>query len=642
MDTFPTHAHSWLRRLALVPALLLWIASAALAQQQEADPPGRVAALTHQVGSVVFAPAGEDEWVDLPLNRPLTRGDRVWTDAGARAELHMGATTLHLDSEAHLAFYELDDQAAQLSLTQGTVNLRVRDLVERENVEVDTPNLAVRAVVAGDYRVDVDKDAGTTRVIVRSGEVMVFGQGGESVRMNAGQQLVFDGRDLGRVNARFAANDDFDQWAGDLNRREDQSVSARYVPRSVTGYQELDNYGTWSNDATYGAVWYPRVVANDWAPYRDGRWTYIRPWGWTWVDAAPWGFAPFHYGRWTMIGSRWCWVPGHFARRAVYSPALVAFIGGGNGVSFTLSSGPGIGWYPLAPGEAWYPTYRTTHVYITNINRNIHTDRNVHRVHRWHGHDNAVTAVRVEDFNRGRPVREHWTRVQGRDLATARTITQLPRPEREDRGRDRHQRLTSTPPQVTQGVLPSRVFGGRVDARPDARVERRDDTRDQAREQFRPNRGNDARLPNVRDEQRAEEARREHQQRLREQQDQQRQQRAQDEQRQQQQQQQRFVQERMQREQQRAQREQERTQRDGIVRQQQERAQREQDRAMRDQAARQQQEHVQRQQERAQVREQREQHRVQQREERREERRERPRPQQEADDDNNRRGRRNG
>ena len=27
------------------------------------------------------------------------------------------------------------------------------------------------------------------------------------------------------------------------------------------------------------------------------------PWGWTWVDDAPWGFAPFHYGRWVNCAS---------------------------------------------------------------------------------------------------------------------------------------------------------------------------------------------------------------------------------------------------------------------------------------------------------------------------------------------------
>jgi hypothetical protein len=29
----------------------------------------------------------------------------------------------------------------------------------------------------------------------------------------------------------------------------------------------------------------------------------MSPWGWTWVDNAPWGFAPFHYGRWVGAGA---------------------------------------------------------------------------------------------------------------------------------------------------------------------------------------------------------------------------------------------------------------------------------------------------------------------------------------------------
>ena len=54
----------------------------------------------------------------------------------------------------------------------------------------------------------------------------------------------------------------------------------------------------------------PDSRQRDLGPYRDGRWIWQEPWGWTWVDNAPWGFAPFHYGRWAYVGSRWGWVPG--------------------------------------------------------------------------------------------------------------------------------------------------------------------------------------------------------------------------------------------------------------------------------------------------------------------------------------------
>jgi DNA segregation ATPase FtsK/SpoIIIE-like protein len=641
---------SLLRRWALVPALLLAFAWGSAIAQTDADPPGRVAHLSARQGSLVYAPDGEDEWTDLPINRPLTRGDRLWTDRGARAELHLGTSAVHIDGESNLAFYELDDDEAQLSLTQGTVNARVRELAPRENFEVDTPNLALRALQPGDYRVDVDPASGTTRVVVRSGEAVVYGERGESMRLGAGQQAVFTGRSLQRVGGGIAGFDDFDRWASERNRAEDQSVSARYVPRSVIGYSQLDSYGTWGQEADYGAVWYPRVTVQDWAPYRYGRWTYVRPWGWTWVDDAPWGFAPFHYGRWAFIHNRWAWVPGRIGPRPVYSPALVVFVGGG-GVNFSISIGsnPGIAWYPLGPGEAWYPPYRYSPRYLSGVNRNITIINQVNHIHihrdRW------ATAVRVDDFHRGRPVRDAWRPVRSEEIRRAPVVRELPRPERDrnEERRERAPRLQAAPPApATQA--PARVVREPVENRDADRAQReaQRQQRDQERDRERAEREQERAQREAERQQRDQAVR---QQQERTQRDQERaareQERAQREaERQQRDQAVRQQQERAQREQERAAREQERTQReaerqqrDQAVRQQQERAQREQERAareqeraqreaerqQRDQAVRQQQERAQREQERAareQERAQREQAREQQQNQR-----ERPAPQ---------------
>jgi hypothetical protein len=420
--------------LARCAALLLALAGAgALAQT---DPPARVASLSQIEGSVVLAPAGDTEWTDAVLNRPVTRGDRLWTDQGGRAEVHLGSAVLHVDGETFLDFTALDDRALQASLNEGSLNARVRQLDAGENFEIDTPHLAFRAAQPGDYRIDVDPANGTTQVTVRSGSAIVYGASGRSQQLVAGQQLAFAGRDLERVAAQAPRDDGFDRWAADRNRREDASVAARYVPRDVVGYQQLDPYGTWAEDPSYGAIWFPQITIADWAPYRYGHWEWIRPWGWTWVDDAPWGFAPFHYGRWAMIGRRWAWVPGHIGPRPIYSPALVAFIGGtGDRASWSLSIGssPGIAWYPLAPGEAWRPFYRASPTYVRNANR--YTD--------WRGGTSgsvpihqrgaeAVTAVRVDDFRQGRPVHSHWTPVKPSDIARAPVGVQpvLPQPQR--------------------------------------------------------------------------------------------------------------------------------------------------------------------------------------------------------------------
>jgi hypothetical protein len=105
-------------------------------------------------------------------------------------------------------------------------------------------------------------------------------------------------------------------------------------------------------------------------PYRDGHWSWIEPWGWTWVDDAPWGFAVSHYGRWTQSGGAWGWVPGPVASRAYYAPALVVFIGGAN-FQISLSSGAvsGVGWFPLAPREVYRPSYPVSRSYYDQLNR---------------------------------------------------------------------------------------------------------------------------------------------------------------------------------------------------------------------------------------------------------------------------------
>ena len=159
----------------------------------------------------------------------------------------------------------------------------------------------------------------------------------------------------------------------DRDRRYDGSVSARYVSPDVVGYQDLDAHGTWRVDATYGNVWAPNRLSAGWAPYRDGHWAWVDPWGWTWIDDAPWGFAVSHYGRWANLSGSWVWIPGPVRSRAYYAPALVVFVGGAN-FQITISSGNvgGIAWFPLGPREVYRPSYPVSRGYFENINQQQH------------------------------------------------------------------------------------------------------------------------------------------------------------------------------------------------------------------------------------------------------------------------------
>ncbi len=335
-----------------------------------ADPPSRVARLGYMSGTVSFSPAGENDWVRATINRPLSPGDRLWADAGARTEIQVGGAMIRMNAATGVSIVNLDDQIAQLKLTRGTVNLRVRRLEPNQVFEVDTPNLAFVVRQPGEYRIEVDPDEDSTTIVVREGEGAVYGENA-SYAIDSRQPYRFWGtdlRDYEHVDApRF---DEFDRWSGERDRRYDNSVSARYVSRDVVGYQDLDSNGTWRVDATYGNVWVPNRVAAGWAPYRDGHWAWVDPWGWTWIDDAPWGFAVSHYGRWTNLSGTWGWVPGPVRSRAYYAPALVVFVGGAN-FQLAISSGNvgGVAWFPLGPREVYRPAYRVSRGYFENVNR---------------------------------------------------------------------------------------------------------------------------------------------------------------------------------------------------------------------------------------------------------------------------------
>jgi hypothetical protein len=351
------------RALTLALACLLWVGWA------WADPPARVARLGYVEGDVSLSPAGQSDWVQAGINRPLTTGDHLWTDSNARAELQLGGTAIHLGARSNLTLLNLNDSIAQLQLSEGSLRLRVRSIGARQSVEVDTPNLALVLTQAGDYRLDVAADGSATSVRVQSGVAETYGEG-TSYRISAGQTFRFYGTGLAELEALADPLDDaLDRWAAQREHRLVASIAARYVSADVVGYEDLDANGSWRTDESYGSVWIPARVANGWTPYRDGHWAWVEPWGWTWVDDAPWGYAVSHYGRWARIHDAWCWVPGPRHEAAVYAPALVVFLGGSHLRDGALGASGHVGWFPLAPREVYQPAYPVSRGYFDRVNR---------------------------------------------------------------------------------------------------------------------------------------------------------------------------------------------------------------------------------------------------------------------------------
>lgn len=408
----------WLLPLMFGAAALLYTLGS---HAQQHDPSSRVARISFASGSVSVQIGDASEWIQARINRPLTSGDQMFTDSGSRAELQMGMAALHLDENTQVRFLELSDNAIQLQLNQGVINLNVRGMDNDETVEIDTPIVSVTIPEPGDYRIEVNDDDETT-VKVRNGSADVAGER-ERYTVQENEQLRLQGTD--RLNAQFddlGRMDDFDRWASNRNVRIRDATAARYVDDNVIGYEDLDSYGYWDWEADYGNVWYPNKVGRGWSPYRFGHWDWISPWGWTWVDDESWGFAPFHYGRWAEVHHRWCWVPGPRHERAVYAPALVAWIGA-PGISVSAGVGS-VGWIPLGPREFFRPHYTASAGYLARVNlsNSLLSQADIDRDHDHDDHHRdsfvnrgAAIAVPTRVFVGSEDVRRHLRPVNPRN-----------------------------------------------------------------------------------------------------------------------------------------------------------------------------------------------------------------------------------
>jgi hypothetical protein len=102
-------------------------------------------------------------------------------------------------------------------------------------------------------------------------------------------------------------------------------------------YDQLSADGHWIFAENYGYVFQPNVAEKnpDWRPYTNGHWEATDR-GWYWDTEEPFGWATYHYGRWTNIdGTGWVWTPG-----IDWSPAWV---------SWRVSDNGFVGWAPLPP-----------------------------------------------------------------------------------------------------------------------------------------------------------------------------------------------------------------------------------------------------------------------------------------------------
>jgi hypothetical protein len=359
-------------RAVLYCALGIFANSAVSAADLPPSWVGRVSAVD---GSVSVRPATGGAWADSGINEPVAAGMAVRTGAQGRAALRIGAEAVALAPGSEIDIAQLDASGTQLVLRHGRIGVRLSRLDPARSIEIDMPRGGAWLLTPGEYDITAGDERAAGRVAVLDGRARFVGKGLDSA-VERGSAAALSGSDPVIATIDTAAPDAFVEWWRSATAEPADPPALQYVPAAMTGYDALDEHGTWRRIAGIGPVWTPNTVPEGWAPYRFGHWRHVAPWGWTWIDEMAWGFAPSHYGRWTRIRGRdddepehWGWVPGKIVANPGYMPAAVAFLGtAGVGLSYPDAFSPAVAWFPLAPGEIYWPDYTDDLAAIRRIN----------------------------------------------------------------------------------------------------------------------------------------------------------------------------------------------------------------------------------------------------------------------------------
>src|SRR3954453_22403688 len=317
--------------LLLAPAVLL------------AGPP-RYARVGTVSGAVEVQVAAADPWVAAERNAPLPEAARVRTAAGARVEIELDeASALRLgpNTEAELSDYtrlSTGQRVTLLSVQRGLAF--VSGAPEgRDALTLATPGAQVTFTRAARVRIEVEEQ--WSQIAILKGGAR-FSSPAADLELREGQTTRVEPANPARFFFyKEVLPTDFDQWS---QERDDglASPSAAHTLQRY-GLADLDGAGEWILTPEFGAVWRPKV-ADDWRPYRDGRWRWYDGIGYTWIAAETWGWLPYHYGRWTRLDQLgWVWAP---SKNGVFKPGDVYWV---RGAKYA-------GWGPLAPGEQWDPS----------------------------------------------------------------------------------------------------------------------------------------------------------------------------------------------------------------------------------------------------------------------------------------------
>lgn len=328
------------------------------------DPPAQVARVRACEGGVrLSGQSAAGAWHKVSINQPVVALDELQTQADGYLELAMAGAYVRLAANSALYVLRVDAGGVLLRLRQGSMQVAHRG-VGKTSVQIEMGQSASVTCTAGAVRLNVDAAGQGSIAADASGKASVHLPGKRlSIAANQRARL----KDATIALERGAAappRDAFDVWCQSrVQPTAGAQQTLRFVSPLMVGYEDLAGHGSWVSTPEYGPLWQPQALPASWAPFRYGHWAYILPWGWSWIDDMPWGFAPSHYGRWVQLRGRWSWAPGPYQQMPVYAPHLVVWASGGG-----FSAGVSVGWSPLGWGQPFVPGYACSYGYAQHIN----------------------------------------------------------------------------------------------------------------------------------------------------------------------------------------------------------------------------------------------------------------------------------
>ncbi|MCX8028298.1 MAG: hypothetical protein N3A62_10675 [Thermodesulfovibrionales bacterium] len=267
-------------------------------------------------GDIIIQSEGDGQFRLDNTTYPVFKGDKVITKSGSADITMLSGATIKIQDASYM---EVIDYSSDTVVVRTDYGAFYMSCTASSRIEVLIVNSRIRCNTNTSFYLRHEK-ADTFRINVHYGELIVYREN-KLLTLRAGDDYLFD-----LANTKKVWDSSMRQWQTSQYNYKENYISEAYLPKEIAVYaSSFDRYGKWVYLSDYGYCWMPTVVnINVWSPFSCGK--YIRRHGREiWISCEPWGWVPYHYGRWIVHSYYgWLWVP-PVRQRVVWHPVSVSY-----------------------------------------------------------------------------------------------------------------------------------------------------------------------------------------------------------------------------------------------------------------------------------------------------------------------------